>query len=242
MDPVVNRMEANLVNSITDKQRFALSSCCVLCDSDIRVINGFCVDCFKDLNVDRNHCPSCARITFVKGQCAYCIQNADKFWFTDCITAMPYVFPIDRLIHQLKFNRQLIYARYLGTILANRLIYAGVSLPEILIPVPLHPYREFVRGYNQSTEIGRTLSEHLDINMGIDICKRIRYTHAHSTLSARERRKNIRGAFKVVHAPHVRHAAIIDDVLTTGTTVNELSKALVRSGVEIISVWVCARA
>lgn len=242
MDCVVNRMEANLVNSITDEQRFALKSCCVLCDSDTGVKKGFCVACLGDLAISQNHCPACGRLTAVKGQCTYCLRSVDKFWFSDCITALPYVYPVDRLIHQLKFNRQIIYAHYLGILLANRIIHAGVCMPELLIPVPLHPFREFTRGYNQSTEIGRTLSERLGINMRLDVCKRIRSTRAQSALSAKVRRKNIRGAFSAVQIPNVRHVAIVDDVLTTGTTVNELSKVLYRSGIEKISVWICARA
>lgn len=242
MDCVVNRMEANLVNSITDKQRFALKSYCVLCESESGVRNGFCMPCLGDLEVACSYCPTCARITRVEGQCAYCLRNADKFRFSDCITALPYVFPVDRLIHQLKFNRQIIYARYLGVLLANKIILSGASMPELLIPVPLHPFREITRGYNQSNEIGRTLSEYLGIDMRPDVCKRIRSTRAHSDLPAGARKKNIRGAFHANHLPHVRHVAIIDDVLTTGATVNELSKALYRCGVEKISIWVCARA
>lgn len=146
------------------------------------------------------------------------------------------------LVKGLKFGRRHACARLLGTLLAESL--AGrADPPEALIPVPLHPKRLQARGFNQSLEIARFLSARLDIPLAPEACRRVRDTAAQSSLgSAKERRMNLRKAFRVAPGLAYQHVALIDDVMTSGTTVTELARTLRRAGVARVEVWACARA
>ncbi len=125
--------------------------------------------------------------------------------------------------------------------MAQRL-QAETPLPELIIPVPLHHARYRSRGFNQAIEISRPLSATLKIPMDNHAVKRIINTSSQSELHAKERHKNIRGAFQVKKAINAKHIAIIDDVITTGSTVTELAKVLKRAGVKRVDVWSFARA
>lgn len=131
----------------------------------------------------------------------------------------------------------------LGKLLADALATRhSDSLPQAIIPVPLHHKRQRDRGFNQALEIARPVARALKIPLNFKSCHRIRSTMAQSTLNAEKRRANIRGAFKIKEKLNIRHVAIIDDVITTGQTVNELSRMLRQHGVNNIEVWSIARA
>ncbi|MEO6696465.1 MAG: phosphoribosyltransferase family protein, partial [Gammaproteobacteria bacterium] len=106
----------------------------------------------------------------------------------------------------------------------------------------LHRARLRQRGFNQSLEIARPLARRLNIPVDYQSCERVRNTSAQSLLPAGERHKNIKGAFRVTHPIAARHVAIVDDVMTTGHTVQELAATLRKSGVRRVDVWVLARA
>lgn len=115
-------------------------------------------------------------------------------------------------------------------------------MPHYLLPVPLHPERLRERGYNQALELARPLSRILGIPIAHRLCTRRRATLAQTSLDGGERRRNLRGAFLPSLGEMPRHVAIIDDVVTTGTTVEELARTLRLAGVEVVEVWACARA
>ncbi len=108
--------------------------------------------------------------------------------------------------------------------------------------MPLHYTRQRNRGFNQSMEIARSVSQSLGIPILSSVCQRVRATQAQSTLKAKDRQKNVKNAFSVDHLNGLHHIAIIDDVVTTGSTVDELSKRLYQQGVKIIEVWCICRA
>lgn len=114
--------------------------------------------------------------------------------------------------------------------------------PELIIPVPLHTSRYRERGYNQSLEIARTLSSRIAVPVDYRSCIRTHATQPQTELTAKERRRNMKRAFTLAKPVNASHVAILDDVATTGATVNELAKALRKAGVKRIDVWVCARA
>ncbi len=114
--------------------------------------------------------------------------------------------------------------------------------PELIIPVPLHPARYRSRGFNQAIEIAWPISKALDIPIDNHTIKRIVNTGTQTKLHARERRKNLRGAFQLKKPLTAKHIAIIDDVITTGSTVTELAVVLKKAGAERIEVWSFARA
>ncbi len=114
--------------------------------------------------------------------------------------------------------------------------------PELLIPVPLHKHRYRQRQFNQATEIARPISQQLGIPLNLNACVRVRDTKPQFDLPAKQRKKNLRKAFAMKNAIHADHVAIIDDVVTTGNTVNEFAKLVRRSGVGKIDIWSFARA
>ncbi len=154
-----------------------------------------------------------------------------------------YQYPIDHLISALKFANKLIYAKILGELMADRLVesYKCGSLPEVIIPVPLHKHRLRERGYNQALELARPISKQLNVPIDFNSCVRVKHTEAQTLVPAKRRQKNVKNVFAVNKNFSAQHVAIIDDVITTGSTIRELSNVLLQSGVSRIDVWCCAK-
>jgi len=171
--------------------------------------------------------------------CGHCLSKSPAF----DETYAPYLHQatIRHLIATLKFNRQYKNARVLAYLLAT-FIRKTAEIPDLIIPVPLHTQRYKERGFNQSTEIAKTIAKRLNIPIDTESCIRQRNTLHQIDLAAKERRKNIKNAFAVIKQIDAQHIAILDDVMTTGSTVNELAKVLKKAGVTRVDVWVCARA
>jgi ComF family protein len=152
---------------------------------------------------------------------------------------------VDRLVTGAKYRRRLQDARLLGELLAESLAVAvreaAVEPVDLVVPVPLHRQRLGERGYNQALEIARPVAKQLRLPLQPGICKRVRATAEQAGLRAAERRRNLRSAFAA--APSVRGArvAIVDDVITTGSTVAAVAQSLRRAGASEIQAWVVAR-
>ncbi len=114
--------------------------------------------------------------------------------------------------------------------------------PDCLVPVPLHPTRYRQRGFNQSLEIARFVATRQRIPLRPELCRRTRATPPQRHLNARERHRNLRGAFTATTAVRGLNVAVIDDVMTTGATVGEVAETLKRAGAGRVEVWVLARA
>jgi ComF family protein len=114
--------------------------------------------------------------------------------------------------------------------------------PDCLIPMPLHPSRIRERGFNHATEIARSVARKLDLPLDLANCQRIRDTPPQMGLKHDARRRNMRGAFSCSGAIAGKHVALIDDVMTTGTSLDELAATLKRAGAREVSCWVVARA
>ena len=224
-------------------QNFLLPPTCLLCNGHGVGNRDLCEPCLQSLPRNYHCCYRCAEIfeqaVHTPGLCGHCLSQPPAFDETHS----PFIYDenISFLIRQLKFNRHYANARLLGTLLADSIL-TSVELPQCIIPVPLHRSRYSERGFNQAIEIAKTLAKQLDIPVDLNSCKRHRITQHQSNLPAKQRRKNLKNAFSVVKPLKYQHVAIVDDVMTTGTTVNELAKALKKSGVERVDVWVCARA
>lgn len=159
--------------------------------------------------------------------------------FQHLISLAPYCWPYNQWISQLKYQHRFEIGPLLGQIFAQHLIVSkSISgLPEMIIPVPLHGLRLRARQYNQSWLIGKALARYLHIECVSGLVTRVRKTKTQVGQSGVSRRKNLRGAFAVSQgAIFPEHVAIIDDVITTGTTVNEMSKLLLQHGVKKITV------
>ena len=182
-------------------------------------------------------CPVCALPTLDGLLCGRCVKKPPAF--DDSVAAFDYGFPVDVLIQQFKYSQQLALAPWLAMRLLVRL--SGTSMPEAALAMPLSRVRLRERGFNQSLEIAKPLCRALGISLLPYACERIRDTESQTTLPWKERAKNVRGAF-VCHENFAgKHVAIIDDVMTSGASVNELAKTLKKSGATRVSAWVIAR-
>lgn len=153
-----------------------------------------------------------------------------------------YLEPIRYLICAMKFHANYSCAGLMGLLMTEHLRTLNSVFPELIIPVPLHRNRLKQRGFNQSIELARGVSKGLGIPMQLNHCIRRRDTAPQSGLISKQRRKNVKGAFAIIRPIKEKHVAIFDDVITTGSTVNELAKTLRQHGIEIIEVWSIARA
>ncbi|MGE6293903.1 ComF family protein [Aeromonas media] len=146
--------------------------------------------------------------------------------------------PYSLLIPRLKYSGQILLAPLLAQLLADHL--EGDDPPEVIIPVPLHWWRQWWRGFNQAEEIGTALGELTGIPCDTRLLRRVRATPQQTRLSAGQRRRNLRGAFQI--APHhYRHVALLDDVVTTGATAGQLTRLLHESGITKVEVWAICR-
>ncbi len=218
------------------------NSLCCLCGVTLyREDSGLCRPCTEDLPKNNKACPRCAIPMSANMLCPGCLQQPNHN-ITNIFTLYKYQYPINRLIQEMKYMSRTDIACSMGKQLGFAVQERGLHLPQCVIPVPLHSSRVAGRGYNQSVEIARPLANILNIPIDLKICKRIFKTFPQTGLSASHRKRNIHGAFRITHASPYDHIVIIDDVVTTGATVNEMASVLVRSGAKRIDVWACARA
>jgi len=216
---------------------------CILCLQTVKQSFEVCPDCYRALPHNERCCLRCA-LPLAEGVnngvlCGRCIQKLPAFDYAHSL--FRYEDEVIALVHRLKFGEKINYARSIGELLLRRLLETG-ELPDCLLPVSLHKSRLRQRGFNQSIEISREISKKLSIPIEHTAVIRQRSTVAQTGLNAKQRQKNIRDAFTVVRQLHYKHVLIIDDVMTTGATVNELAKVLKKSGVERVGVLSIARA
>jgi ComF family protein len=149
------------------------------------------------------------------------------------------------MIADLKFHEAVELGASLATLLSEAVRASQAPLPDLVLPVPLAPVRLGQRGYNQAGELARGAARVLDIPLANDVLLRVTDTAQQSGLSRAERAANLRAAFMVDPTACSRlagrHLALVDDVLTTGATAAEASRALLRGGAAQVDLWVFAR-
>lgn len=210
-------------------------SLCEFCESSLPWLVQSCIHCGVAIEHQSNF----------PGTCGSCINNPPAF--TLCKAVFNYTSPISELISQFKFNARFEAGRLLATLLANAILdfYAGSRSPQVLLPVPLHCNRLRNRGFNQTVEIAKVISRRTGIPQLESGIKKIRDTNPQHALNARQRGKNLTAAFVAGNeliAGSYSHVAIIDDVVTTMTTVETISKLLKETGIQRVDVWAIARA
>jgi ComF family protein len=238
----VNREGARMVyNWIKFIQFWLFPPACLLCEAPGMKQRDLCPGCYGDLPKNSRACHICALPLESEGAlvCGQCLRDPPPF--DKLVAPFVYDFPFDVLIRALKFHGRLPAARLLGDLLGDCLERRRAPLPECIVPVPLHPARLRERGFNQSLEIARPLAKRLGVPIVIQGAQRTRPTPPQSGLDQKARRTNVRGVFAFKRPPGVKHVAVLDDVVTTGSTVAELARVLRDSGVERVDVWACAR-
>ncbi len=203
-----------------------------------------CPGCEQTLPMLLHACPRCA-IPYehpdTRGECGACQQNPPAF--ARSVALYHYSPPVDYFIRALKFHQQLGLARLLGTRLARRLL-PETARPDLIIPVPLHAARLRERGYNQALEIARPLARVLNVPLDFRSLLRVRATAPQTGMAVAARRKNLRAAFALEPGAEMKNlrVALVDDVMTTGSTVQAAAQCLQAAGVQDVEIWVVARA
>jgi len=188
---------------------------CRLCGGATCGEPDLCRHCRRDLPWLASACSQCAHPLHASQAYTLCGQCQKQPPAFDRTTALfHYRPPVDHLIKRFKFAEELQVGSLLSRLLAERLAERDGDLPELLLPVPLHPARLRSRGFNQATEIARQVGRKLGIAVDYRLCRRKRNTQAQSLLSPNARRLNLRNAFAVCRPPGAAHVAIIDDVMT----------------------------
>lgn len=175
--------------------------------------------------------------------CGACLLDPPPYEFARA--ALVYDGPAREMVHRLKYNYQTHLRRPLALMTANRLAdFTGKWQPDLLVPVPLHVKRLRRRGFNQAVLLGEVLAREWGVPLERRAMQRIRWTEPQINLSAAERRDNVKGAFAVADPTQVagRRVVLVDDVLTTGSTVEECSRILLRAGAARVMVVTVARA
>jgi ComF family protein len=202
--------------------------CCRACESELDRVEAGCQRCGLELVHPVRLC----------GRCTTRLPAFDA-----AFSAFAYRSATEALIQRFKFGGDLAAGRVLAQLMARRIDAAGWPRPQLMVPVPLHARRRWTRGFNQSEMLCRDLSRPLQTLPWAPVLRRARPTRAQSELPADRRRGNVRGAFRLHRLPPgTRHVALVDDVMTTGSTLDECARVLKRAGIIRVDLWVLARA
>ena len=216
---------------------FLSNGFCLLCDEPAGAVLNLCDTCIRELPTLVDPCTVCgAGAISPTGLCRACAIRRPPVDRTIC--ALAYASPVDYLIGRLKFDRDLRAAPALAGVLGRTIVREAA---DWLVPVPITPARLRERGFNQAVEIARILGNRSGIRLTRAIHRRRGAKTPQSSLSdSVARRANVARVFEARGAIG-GHVAIIDDVITTGATVNALAQCLKRAGVRRVDVWAVAR-
>jgi ComF family protein len=213
-------------------QRCALCACA----SDV---DGLCRACALALAAAAPACPRCALPSPAGAVCGRCVSHPPAF--DAALAAGAYAFPLDRLVLRLKFGVELSLAAALGARLATVAAASGATARvDVLCAVPLAPARQRRRGCNQAREIAKAVARGTGLPL-VRGLERRRHDAAQAGLPWRERVRNVRGAFAATRALDGLRIALVDDVMTTGSTASAAAAALRRAGAARVEAWVVAR-
>jgi ComF family protein len=210
---------------------------CVLCGS-MSHYGLWCEECDKAMPyLNAPHCPICSLPTAQGETCGHCLKKPPVFIRT--VAVFGYQFPLNELIQAMKYHQMIALSHIFAEKLARRI--DTNDLPYCIVPMPLHPAKLKRRGFNQAQLIASQLARHLRIPVLSQACQRLRDTPSQTSLPWNERSKNVRGAFSCDPDLSGKHIALLDDVMTTGASMNELAAAVKKQGAREISAWVVAR-
>ncbi len=209
---------------------------CTLCDAPIHSELSLCADCIHDLPPAPSlSCPQCGLST--QGDiCGKCIKEPPHYDATYAL--LTYAFPVDALLQQYKYNNALYLSQTFAKLLSTKLADNDI---DMMIAMPLHATRIKERGFNQSLELAKIIAKQYDITLDSTSCNRIKNTPPQASLPLKHRLKNMRGAFECNQSLIGQHIALIDDVMTTGSSLNELAKTIKKAGARKVSCYVVAR-
>lgn len=228
----------NQVNNVTDlysKLYKTYPRQCLLCHSKIYGRN-ICHYCYQSLPRLTQQCKLCSwPIQGDMTKCNFCVEYLGNLSIQ---IAFPYVPPIDKLIHQFKYNNDLVIGRLLADLLLD---YIKIPKADAIIPVPIHKTKLNTRGFNQSLELARYLSKHIGIKLDNNLIAKYRATKSQMGQDKFDRKSNIKNSFCLNYKPKYKSVILVDDVVTTGSTMLELINLLYSANVRKITLWAVAR-
>ncbi|MEW5862801.1 MAG: ComF family protein [Pseudomonadota bacterium] len=211
---------------------------CYLCRGAARAL--LCPACAADLpRIGGGRCPRCALASPGGAVCGRCLARPPAY--DAAVAALEYRFPADVLVQQLKFAGELALAPLLGELLAAAVAAGGAPRPDCVVPVPLARSRLVARGCNQAMEIARAAARALAVPVRPELCERVRETPAQVDLPLARRAANVRGAFACPGLAAGLSIAVVDDVMTSGATLDEIARTLKAAGAARVVSWVVAR-
>jgi ComF family protein len=222
--------------SLKNLSRFLFGGSCFLCRGAANEV--LCRECNADLpRLSPPRCPRCA-LESPRGElCGRCLAQPPRYDAT--VAALAYEFPADTLVHALKFRGELALAPLLGKLLMP-MIGTGERIDHV-VPVPLSLRRLRERGYNQAVELARPLAAAVRAPLELRLCERSRDTPPQIDLPWAERGRNVRGAFTCNRSLVGASVAVVDDVMTTGATLDEVAASLKAAGASHVVNWIIAR-
>ncbi len=223
-------------------QNFLFPPICYLCNKPLAsAANGhFCLHCEQKLKTISSACYCCGRPLSVDAICGECLKHPPHYQRT--ISAFAYEGEVKMMLLNIKFHHGQYFIKPMAEALAHRLFsaYHKESWPQCIIPVPLYAQRTRQRGFNQSVELAKIIHKKVQIPLSYNKVIRTKNTEQQTRLNVHERVNNLKNAFQSP-ALDYEHIAIIDDVVTTGSTVNALARTLKQRGIKKIDIWCVAR-
>ena len=227
-------------------QELAFPSSCLGCQRRMpwRRLPLFCDDCLSGIIPISSPRCHCCGMAFAAGEdhlCGACLQQV--FAFDLARSALAYQPPITTLISALKFQGQLTGLASLAALARSSRGFQELSVPDLILPVPLHPTRLRERGYNQALLLARACFPEHRALIHPRALQRNRATAPQTSLGGTLRRKNLFGAFSLIQPQMVnnRKILLVDDVFTTGSTVQECARILHRAGADRVEIFTLAR-
>ena len=219
---------------------FNLSAHCWICQLPLVMpTQGICSFCSAACLLKPRVCPCCGLPSeHTTRACGRCIQKA-PYW-QQLIFVSDYQPPLRQLVHRLKYQGKWQIASALSRLMLLSYLYARrtrqLPKPDLITVVPLHHQRQWRRGFNQSDRLARPLARWLECAYFPDVITRTRKTKPQQSLNAIQRRRNLRNAFSCQQNLSGKHVLVVDDVLTTGSTMGEVSRLLLAQGAKSIQV------
>lgn len=214
---------------------------CLLCADHNGGELGLCDACCKSLPWHTaQQCPQCGLPTQNANIiCGSCLSSAPHFDATQALFS--YDFPVDSLLQHYKYRNQLHLSNTFATLLHRQISATNTKKIDLIIPMPMHHARLKERGFNQALELARIVSDKLQLKLDYTACLRNKLTPPQASLPLKQRIKNIHGVFHCIKNLQGLNIAVVDDVMTTGASLNELAKTLKQAGAAHVECWVIAR-
>ncbi|MBN9289426.1 MAG: ComF family protein [Gammaproteobacteria bacterium] len=210
---------------------------CVLCLRPSGRKIALCRECEACLPWLISPCNRCG-LMMREGICVKCLRQ--KLPFERCQALFDYAWPVDEFIGQWKYAGELYFAKLLGTLMAERLSLRETV--DCIVPLPLHPLRQRERGFNQTIELASQIADLKGLPLDRWSCTKIKSTPAQSSLGKAARMQYLQASvFAIDKSFQAKHVLVIEDVVTTGSTVGAFTMALKHAGVETVDIWAVCR-